>query len=70
MENRQNTLDSIWQALQELPRMKLNQLFASLGLAKSMYAKLQDQEARKMFLGLATRLDDEALVEVDHLVRA
>ncbi|WP_132944721.1 hypothetical protein [Tumebacillus sp. BK434] len=70
MDNRQNTLDAIWDGLQELPRMELNQLFATLGLSKSMYAKLEDQDARKMFLGLATRLDDDTLGEVVQLVRA
>ncbi|ARU61848.1 hypothetical protein CBW65_13020 [Tumebacillus avium] len=70
MENRQNTLDTIWEGLQELPRMELNQLFASMGLSKTMYAKLPDEDARKMFLGLATRLDDSTLGEVVQLVRA
>lgn len=70
MESRQKTLDSLWQSLQKLPRMKLNELFVKLGLAKSMYAKLKDQEAKKLFLGLATRLDDAALNQMVLLLRA
>jgi DNA-binding Xre family transcriptional regulator len=70
MENRQKTIEAVWQALQNLPRMKVNELLAKMGLAKSMYDKLQDQEAKKVFLGLVTRLDDAALGQVMQLVRA
>jgi hypothetical protein len=41
-----------------------------MGLSKSMYAKLQDAEAKKLFLGLVTRLDDAALQHVVPLVRS
>lgn len=70
MENRQGVIDSIWQSLLQLPRMKLNALLAQMGLSKSMYAKLQDQEARKLFLGLVTRFDDATLKSVVPLVQA
>lgn len=70
MENRQSVIDSVWNALKDMPRMKVNALLAQMGLAKSMYAKLQDQEAKKVFLGLITRLDDAALQAVVPLVRS
>ncbi|HEU4964825.1 MAG TPA: hypothetical protein VFV52_13345 [Bacilli bacterium] len=70
MENRQKVIDKVWQALTDMPRMKVNALLAQMGLAKSMYAKLQDQEAKKVFLGLVTRLDDQALQAVVPLVSA
>jgi hypothetical protein len=70
MENRQNIIDTVWEALVNMPRMKVNALLAQMGLAKSMYAKLQDQEAKKVFLGLVTRLDDAALQAVLPQVRS
>jgi hypothetical protein len=70
VENRQGVIDSIWQSLVQLPRMKVNALLAQMGLSKSMYAKLQDQEAKKLFLGLVTRLDDATLQDVVPLVQA
>lgn len=70
MDNRQSIIDQIWQSLQQLPRMKVNGLLAQMGLSKSMYAKLQDLEAKKVFLGLVTRLDDATLREVVPLVQA
>jgi hypothetical protein len=70
MENRQGIIDSVWQAVSGMPRMRVNQLLALMGLSKSMYAKLQDAEAKKLFLGLVTRLDDAALQHVVPLVRS
>lgn len=70
MANRQQVLDNIWKRLAELPRMKVNALLAEMGLAKSMYAKLEDADAKKLFLGLLTRFDDAALQQVEPLVRA
>ncbi|MGZ4106823.1 MAG: hypothetical protein ACXVPC_10905 [Tumebacillaceae bacterium] len=70
MDNRQSVIDTVWQGLSQLPRMKVNELLAKMGLSKSMYAKLQDQEAKKLFLGLVTRLDDTALQQVVPLVQA
>lgn len=64
MENRQSILDEVWSELETTPRMKLNGLLAQMGLSKSMYAKLGDTEAKKLFLGLATRLDDDTLRSV------
>jgi hypothetical protein len=64
MENRQSLLDTIWRMLTPLPRQKVNALLATLGFKKSMYAKLGDTEAKKLFLGLVTRLDDQALRSV------
>lgn len=68
MEQRQQLLDNIWKALAEMPRMKVNTLLAQMGLAKTMYAKLDDEQARKLTLGLFTRFDDAALQEVKPLV--
>jgi hypothetical protein len=50
--------------------MKLNALLAQMGLAKTMYAKLADEQARKLTLGILTRFDDATLQEVVPLVRA
>jgi SpoVK/Ycf46/Vps4 family AAA+-type ATPase len=70
MESRQQVLDNIWGSLSEMPRMKLNALLAQMGLAKTMYAKLPDEQARKLTLGIFTRFDDATLQEVEPLVRA
>ena len=70
MENRQAVIDSIWQDLQDVPRMKVNALLAQMGLPKSAYAKLPDEGAKKVFLGFVTRLDDETLQEVVPLLHA
>ncbi|KEO83928.1 hypothetical protein [Tumebacillus flagellatus] len=70
MENRQQTLDTIWDALAGMPRMKVNALLAQMGLAKTMYAKLDDEQAKKMTLGILTRFDDAALQQVKPLVGA
>ncbi|PWK11224.1 hypothetical protein [Tumebacillus permanentifrigoris] len=70
MENRQQILDNIWSDLKEMPRMKLNSLLAQTGLSKNMYAKLDDADAQKLFLGLLTRFDDAALADVAPLVQA
>jgi hypothetical protein len=67
--NRQQILDDIWGDLTEMPRMKVNSLLAQSGLSKSMYAKLGDADAKKLFLGLLTRFDDAALEQVAPLVR-
>lgn len=70
MDDRQSVIDQVWQALEKLPRMRVNELLATMGMSKSMYAKLQDLEAKKLFLGLVTRLDEAALREVVPLVQA
>jgi hypothetical protein len=69
MENRQEVIDTVWQGLQPMPRMKVNQLLATMGLSKNMYAKLPDTDAKKLFLGIVTRLDDDTLQEVVPLVQ-
>ncbi|MGB8956310.1 MAG: hypothetical protein WCC10_13135 [Tumebacillaceae bacterium] len=70
MENRQELIQSIWHDMQDVPRMKVNALLAQMGLSKSMYAKLPDQDAKKVLLGFVTRLDDETLQEVVPLLHA
>lgn len=69
MDNRETLIDSIWQSLQNTPRMKVNELLATMGLSKNMYAKVPDQDAKKMVVGLATRLDDTALNQVASFVK-
>jgi len=69
MDNREILIDSIWQSLQDAPRMKVNELLATMGLSKNMYAKVADQDAKKMVLGLATRLDETALSQVATFVK-
>ncbi len=68
MDN-QPILDSIWQSLENTPRMKVNQLLATMGLGKNMYAKLPDADAKKLVLGMATRLDANAQSEILEMVR-
>lgn len=70
MENRQSLIDSFWQELREKPRMEVNHLLSQMGMAKSMYAKLNDEDSRKLVLGLVTRLDDAALQAIVPLARS
>jgi len=70
VENRQSLIDSFWQELREKPRMEVNHLLSQMGMAKSMYAKLNDEDSRKLVLGLVTRLDDAALQAIVPLARS